>query len=63
LQVVLCHETEVSLSQAKRAAKHAQGKSMRDLIATIYSGLGDLLDSHGHQAEAKTFYKESLKMG
>ena len=36
---------------------------MRDLIATIYSGLGDLLDSHGHQAEAKTFYKESLKMG
>jgi hypothetical protein len=61
--LVLCHDTEVSLSQAKRAGKHVEDKAMRQGIATVYIELGDLLDSHGHRDEAQTFYKKSEKWG
>jgi len=62
--LVLCHDTEVSLSQAKRAGKHVEDKAMHQGIATVYIELGDLLlDSHGHQDEAQAFYKKSEKWG
>jgi hypothetical protein len=61
--LVLCHDTEVSLSQAKRAAKQTEDKSMDDMIATVYLGLGGLLDNQGRQVEAKAFHKKSEKWG
>ena len=63
IALVLCHDTEVSLSHAKRAAKHTENKDMREGIATIYIGLGELLDKHGHQDKARAFYKKSEKWG
>ncbi|KAK3828974.1 MAG: hypothetical protein J3Q66DRAFT_435407 [Benniella sp.] len=63
IALVLCHDTEVSLSHAKRAAKYTENKDMREGIATIYVGLGELLDKHGHQDEARAFYKKSEKWG
>jgi len=60
--LVLCHDTEVSLTHVKKAAKNNNGdKSMHGRIATVYIGLGDLLDSRGHRDEAQAFYKKSEK--
>jgi hypothetical protein len=62
IALVLCHDTEVSLSQVKRA-KHTDDKAMREGIATIYIELGQLLDNQGHGDEAQAFYKKSEKWG
>jgi hypothetical protein len=61
--LVLCHDTEMSLSQVKRTAKHTQDKTMRAEIATIYIELGELLDTQGQRNEAQVFYKKSEKWG
>jgi hypothetical protein len=61
--LVLCHDTEVSLSHVKKAAKNSRDKGMDGRIATVYIGLGDLLNSYGHRDEAKAFYKKSEKWG
>ena len=61
--LVLCHDTEVSLTHVKKAAKNNDDNTMRERIATIYTSLGDLLDSQGHQEEAQAFYKKSEKRG
>jgi hypothetical protein len=63
IALVLCHDTEVSLAHVKRAAKHTEDKIMHERIATVYIGLGELLDSKGHQSEAKAFHKKSEKWG
>jgi hypothetical protein len=63
IALVLCHDTEVSLANMKRADKHTEDKTMREGIATVYSTLGDLMDNQGHQDEAKAFYKKSKKWG
>lgn len=60
---VLCHDTEVSLSQVKKAAKQAKDNVMLDRIATAYVNLGNLLDSRGYQDEAKTSFKKAQKLG
>ncbi|KAF9363722.1 hypothetical protein BGX34_003450 [Mortierella sp. NVP85] len=61
--LVLCHDAEVSLSQMKRAAKRTDNKVIRDGIATIYSGLAELLKSRDYQTEAQAFLKKSEKWG
>jgi len=61
--LVLCHDAEVSLTQARKTARNTENKAMREGIATLYIGLGDLLDSHGHRNEAQAFYKKSEKWG
>jgi hypothetical protein len=63
IALVLCHDTEVSLSHVKKAAKTTGDKVMREGIATIYIGLGDLLNNQGHRDEAQAFYKKSEKWG
>ncbi|KAG0243670.1 hypothetical protein BGX31_010371 [Mortierella sp. GBA43] len=63
IALVLCHDAEVSLSQVKRAAKYNADKTIHNEIATVYIGLGDFLESRGHQEEAKAFYKKSEKWG
>jgi hypothetical protein len=62
IALVLCHDTEVSLSHVKRA-KHTEDKAMREGIAMVYIGLGDLLNNQDHPEEAKAFYKKSEKWG
>src|ERR1041384_3047053 len=59
--LVLCHDTEVSLSQVKKAVKHKEDGEMIEEIIAIYIGLGDLLASKGHRDEAQAFYKTSEK--
>ncbi|KAK3817618.1 MAG: WD40-repeat-containing domain protein [Benniella sp.] len=61
--LVLCHDAEVALSQVKRAAKHTDNKAIRDGIATVYSGLIELLKSRGYRTEARAFLKKSEKWG
>jgi hypothetical protein len=61
--LVLCHDAEISLSQAKKAAKRTENKAMREGIAAVYSGLGELLEHDGHGNEAQAFYKKSGKLG
>jgi hypothetical protein len=63
IALVLCHDTEVSLTHVKRAAKHTQDRAVREGIATIYIGLGELLDKLGHRNEAQAFHKKSEKWG
>jgi hypothetical protein len=63
IALVLCHDTEVSLSQVKRAAKRINDTTMREDVATVYIGLGDLLDIHGCKSEAQAFHKKSVKWG
>jgi hypothetical protein len=61
--LVLCHDTEVSLSQVKKGIKHKEDREMREGIGSLYIGLGDLLASKGHRVEAQAFYKKSEKWG
>jgi hypothetical protein len=63
IALVLCHDTEVSLSQVKKVARNNEDKTMHGRIATVYIGLGNLLDSNGYRDEAKAFYKKSEKWG
>jgi hypothetical protein len=63
ISLVLCHDTEVSLSQAKRAAKHTDDPTLKDGIATAYIDLGTLLRDRGHRAEAQTSFKKAQKLG
>ncbi|KAF9344314.1 hypothetical protein BGX34_005788, partial [Mortierella sp. NVP85] len=63
IALVLCHDTELSLSQVKRVAKHTDDSTMREGIAALYNGLGELLDTQGRKNEAQAFYKKSVKWG
>ncbi|KAK3811004.1 MAG: hypothetical protein J3Q66DRAFT_404391 [Benniella sp.] len=45
ITLVLCHDTEVPLSQVKRAAKHTEDAAMREDIAAIYNGVGEFFDT------------------
>jgi hypothetical protein len=59
--LVLCHDTEVSVSQVKRAAKRTTSPAERDEIAAIYVSLGNFLETRGYHSEAQAFHKKSLK--
>ncbi|KAK3828430.1 MAG: hypothetical protein J3Q66DRAFT_434963 [Benniella sp.] len=63
ISLVLCHDTEVSLSQAKRAAKHTDDPTLKERVALAYIGLGNLLHDCGHHVEAQASYKKARKLG
>ncbi|KAF9363347.1 hypothetical protein BGX34_004331, partial [Mortierella sp. NVP85] len=63
IALVLCHDTEISLSHMKRAVKNTKDHVVQEGIATTYSELGHLLDKKGHRDEAQAFYKKSEKWG
>lgn len=63
IALVLCHDAEVSLSQAKKTAKNGDNRSVLDGIATAYIGLGKLLETRGHGNEAQVSYKKAIKLG
>jgi tetratricopeptide (TPR) repeat protein len=61
--MVLSHDTEVSLQQAKKVAKQSKNQAIHEQIATAYIELGRLLDSRGHGDEAQAFYKKADRLG
>jgi len=63
IALVLCHDTEVALSRAKKAAKRTEDPTVRHGIAIAYIGLGRELDSRGHDNEAQASYKKAEKWG
>ncbi|KAG0219606.1 hypothetical protein BGX31_011257, partial [Mortierella sp. GBA43] len=63
IALVFCHETEVSLSQTKKAARNADDATVQRRIGTAYIGLGRILESRGLEKEAKAIYKKAEKLG
>jgi len=63
IALVFCHDTEVSLSQARRAAKRSDDQAVRQEIATGYIGLGRVLEIRGHGSEAQAIFKKAEKLG
>jgi hypothetical protein len=63
IALVLCHDTEVSLSQAKKSVKHDKNPTVVKGIATAYIGLGKLLESRGHVGGAQASFKKAEKLG
>jgi len=62
IALVLCHDTEMSLSQAKKSIRRPEDQYVNMEIATAYMDLGNLLESQGHLNEAKTSYKKAVKL-
>ncbi|KAG0245111.1 hypothetical protein BGX31_007955 [Mortierella sp. GBA43] len=63
IMLVLCHDTEVSLLQARRAAKHAKDNAVSDGVAVAYIDLGKFLYSRGRHTEAQASFKKAQKLG
>lgn len=63
VSLVLCHDAEVSLSQAKKVIRNTEDQSVRQGLATAYIDLGRVLDSRGHRNEAQASYKKAEKLG
>jgi len=63
IALVLCHDADVALSQAKKAAKRAEDQSVRQEIAIAYIGLGRELEDRGHSNEAQISFKRAEKLG
>ncbi|KAG0225015.1 hypothetical protein BGX31_007801, partial [Mortierella sp. GBA43] len=61
IALVLCHDTEVSLNQAKKVARRSKNQEMHRDIATAYTELGKVLDSKGYGGEAQASYKKAEK--
>ncbi|KAF9995676.1 hypothetical protein BGZ65_008691, partial [Modicella reniformis] len=62
IALVLCHDTEESLSQARKSARRAEDQVVRDGVATAYINLGKVLDSRRHHNEAQISYKKAEKL-
>ncbi|KAK3809381.1 MAG: hypothetical protein J3Q66DRAFT_373650 [Benniella sp.] len=62
IALVLCHDTEVSLYQAKKAVKRIEDQYLIKEIAIAYMDLGNLLENRGYPNEAKVSYKKAGKL-
>lgn len=54
--LVLCHDTEITLSQAK--PKNAEDRAFIQRIATAYNDLGKLLEKHKDMEVAQSMFKK-----
>ncbi|KAF9359465.1 hypothetical protein BGX34_008340 [Mortierella sp. NVP85] len=63
IALVLCHDTEVSLSQAKKAVRRTGDQGAIKDIAAVYVNLGNLLETRGYSNGAQTSYKKAVKLG
>jgi hypothetical protein len=63
IALVLCHDTELALSQARKAAKRIKDQTLLQGIATAYMELGRELENRGHSNEAQESYKKAEKWG
>lgn len=63
IALVLCHDTEASLSQAKRTSKRLKVQDVSEGVANAYIELGRLLEARGRSDEAQACYKKGEKVG
>ncbi|KAF9348022.1 hypothetical protein BGX34_002748, partial [Mortierella sp. NVP85] len=63
IALVLCHDTEVSLSQVRKSVKYDKNPAVVQGVAAAYVGLGKLLESRGHVGSAQTSFKKAEKLG
>jgi hypothetical protein len=70
IALVLCHETEVALSQAKSASKKYSAnlkdtkyQDLRKGMAAAHIDLGKLLERRGYLGEAQAICKKAEKWG
>ncbi|KAG0231582.1 hypothetical protein BGX31_005478, partial [Mortierella sp. GBA43] len=63
IMLVLCHDTEVSLLQARRGAKRAKDNAVQDMVAATYVDFGKFLYRRGHHGEAQTIFTKAQKLG
>ncbi|KAF9347874.1 hypothetical protein BGX34_002825, partial [Mortierella sp. NVP85] len=63
IALVLCHDTKVSLTQAKKVVRRTGSQTLNEGIATTYIDLGALLKIHGHDDESQDIYKKAEKLG
>ncbi|KAF9358770.1 hypothetical protein BGX34_008775 [Mortierella sp. NVP85] len=63
IALVFCHDTEVSLSHARKSIKHDKNPTVAKGIATAYIGLGKLLESRGHLGGAQASFEKAEKLG
>jgi len=63
IALVLCHDTDVALFQAKKAAKRIKDQVVLHGLAVAYIGLGKELENRGRKSEAQTSYKKAEKWG
>jgi hypothetical protein len=63
IALVLCHDTEMSLSQAKKSVKQDKSPTVTGGIATAYIGLGKLLENRGQVNGAEASFKKAEKLG
>ncbi|KAK3810064.1 MAG: hypothetical protein J3Q66DRAFT_373112 [Benniella sp.] len=63
ISLILCHDTKVSLSQAKETVKGTENSTATDGIAAAYVDLGNLLNKLGHESEAQESYKKAEGLG
>jgi hypothetical protein len=63
IALVLCHDTEVSLSQVRKSVKHDKNPTVIQGVATAYIGLGKLLENRGHVGSAQASFKKAEKLG
>jgi len=61
IALVLCHDTEVSLFQAKKSVKNDKSPTVTKGIANAYIGLGKLLESRGHVGGAQASFRKAEK--
>ncbi|KAF9947563.1 hypothetical protein BGZ65_008723, partial [Modicella reniformis] len=59
ISFVLCHDTELSLNQARKVIKD---QTLRDEVGTAYIQLGRVLDDRGRRYEAKSCCKRGEKL-
>lgn len=57
--LLLCHDTKLSLSSAKKATKHSKNRELCKEIASTYTGLGDVWKANGHLNKAQACYKKA----
>ncbi|KAI8345101.1 hypothetical protein B0O80DRAFT_429781 [Mortierella sp. GBAus27b] len=62
IAMVLCHDTKVSLSQAKKVIKRAKNPALIEGIASTYDDLGKQQETRGHDKEAQSSYKKAEKL-
>lgn len=63
ISLVLCHDTKVSLSHARKVVKHSKNPTIVEGLATAYIDLGKLLERNGHVTEAQSSYKKAKTLG
>ncbi|KAK3821793.1 MAG: hypothetical protein J3Q66DRAFT_427579 [Benniella sp.] len=63
IALVLCHDTETSLSHAKKVAKNTHNRTVTEGISTTYISLGKLLESRGLVSGAHASFTKAKKLG